>query len=250
MVFQSYRRDDVPAWIGRCLASVEAWADQQGYRYRFLGDELFDRLPTRYRQRTAHSKQLLADLGRLIVARELLEEGFQRAVWFDADVFVCAPARLVLPRAREFYLCREVWLELTGATVEISQRVNNCVCAFERGASFLPFYIDACQRLVDDTAGALSPLLVGTQFLTALDRALPLPKLENVALLGPQLLRELAAGGGPMWEAFTHELHAPIDAANLCASFRGRTLSAPGGGSFVVDDALFEAAIASLARRG
>ena len=88
----------------------------------------------------------------------------------------------------------------------------------------MPFYIDACQRLVRDTAGVISPLLVGTSFLTALDRFLPAPKLRDIALVSPHVLHDLARGGGPYLDAFQARFGSPIHAANLCASLRGKTL--------------------------
>lgn len=248
VVVQSYRRHDVPPWIARCLASVASWAGAHGHTYRFVGDEMFDLLPPRYRLRTSHHVQMLADLGRLLLARDLLAEGFDRAIWLDADLLVTAPDAFAIPTAQPFYLCREVWVELEGGVPRVSERVNNCACSFTAAATFLPFYIDACQQLVRDTAGALSPLLVGTTFLSALDRVLPLPKLRDVALVSPHMLLELAAGGGPCLEAYRERFASPIRAANLCASFRGLALRDAAGRPVVLDDACFDRALGALSQ--
>ncbi|MGE5203613.1 MAG: hypothetical protein ACM3O6_16265 [Acidobacteriota bacterium] len=251
VVVQSYRRENVPSWIGRSMASVESWARARGFDYRFVGDEIFDLVPGWYRERAGHAVQLLTDLGRLVLARNLLAEGYGRAVWIDADVFVFAPERLELPRERDFYLCREVWLEFTGRTIEISERVNNCVCAFERGNGFLEFYIAACEQLVRDTPAPASPLVVGTQFLTHLDRVLRLPRIGNVGLFGAYLVRDVARGGGFFLNAFRQYFRAPIYAANLCASFRNKTLPLPNDQPpFHLDDAVFERTLDALAAAG
>jgi len=251
VIVQSYRREDVPGWIGRSMASVESWARARGFDYRFVGDEIFDLVPSWYRERAGHSVLLLTDLGRLILARDLLAEGYRRAVWFDADVFIFVPERLELPRDRPFYLCREVWLEFTGAGVEISERVNNCVCAFERGNSFLRFYIDACQQLIRDWPTPASPLIVGTQFLTYLDRILRLPRIGNIGLFGPYLVRDVSRGGGPFVDAFRQHFRSPIYAVNLCASSRNKSIPlAQGQPPFLLDDIVFDRALDALAAAG
>ena len=98
IVIQSYRTHDVPPWLARCLASVRAWAEECGFTYRFLGDELFDPLPARLRLRAGHLPQMLADLGRLHAIATALAEGADRAVWAGADVVVFGA--LCLPDAR------------------------------------------------------------------------------------------------------------------------------------------------------
>jgi len=251
VVFQSARRDATPRWIERSMASVRSWAEANGHDYRFEGGRLFDVLPDWYREKSAGVMGPMADLGRLLLARELLSRGYKRAVWFDDDVMIFAPERLELPRERGFYLCREVWLEFTGPTVEVSERVTNCVCAFESNSSFLDFYIDACQQLLRDAALPLSPLTVGTQFLTHLDRVLRLPRIGSVGLFGAYLVRDVARGGGFFLNLFKQSFRAPIYAANLCASFRNKTLPLPNNQPpFLLDDAVFDRALDNLAAAG
>ena len=117
---------------------------------------------------------------------------------------------------------------------------------FDRSSTFLPFYIDACQQLVRDAAGALSPLLVGTQLLTSIDRVIKLPLIRDVGLLGPDLIHELATRPGPLLGAFLAQTGTPIHAANLCASLRGTTIRRSGQPSFVLDDELFAGAVEAL----
>ena len=35
VVLQSFRTHDVPPWLARCMASVQAWARQEGWGYEF-----------------------------------------------------------------------------------------------------------------------------------------------------------------------------------------------------------------------
>jgi hypothetical protein len=180
---------------------------------------------------------MLADLARLHAIEAALAEGFTRAVWVDADVFVFGP--LVLPADREHYLCREVWTEPGIA----DDRVNNCVCSFTAASTLLPFYRDACMQIIDATSGAIDPIALGTKFLTKLDQVVRLPIYEAIALTSPWALRELAETGA-FPDATRARHRVSIAAVNLCASFRGQTIR--GTPSFIVDDALYEAAIARL----
>ncbi len=237
IVIQSYRTHDVPAWLTRCLASVRGWAEGCGFSYRFIGDELFDPLPPRLRLRAGHLPQMLADLGRLHAISGALAEGVDRVVWVDADVLVFG--LLELPDDREHYLCREVWIEPGIA----ADRVNNCVCSFTAASPLLAFYRDSCMQIIDATSGALDALALGTRFLTGLDRLVPLPKYEAIGLTSPFVLRELAETGR-LPEVLRARHREPIAALNLCASFRGQTIR--GTPSIIVDDALYEAAMAKL----
>jgi len=250
VIIQSYRTERVPRWMTRCMDSVKRWTSAQGYDYRFVGDEIFALVPDWYRERTGHALPLQTDLARLILARDALKEGYRRAVWLDADVLVFAPKRLALPEERNFYFCREVWLDYVNNALEISDRVNNCACVFAAGNGFLDFYIDACLQLVRETKAPVSPLLIGTRFLTFLDRILTLPRLATVGLLGPYLVRDIGAGGGAFLDNYKRHFATPVYAANLCASFHNRSFPLPSGGAFTVDDAAYAAAIEALLAAG
>ena len=167
-------------------------------------------------------------------------EGADRAVWVAADVFVFGALRL--PDAREHYLCHEVWIEPGIA----EDRVNNCVCSFTAASSLLACYRDSCMQIIDAASGALDSLALGTRFLTGLDRLVTLPKYEAIGLTSPHVLRELADTGA-LPDLLRTRHREPIAALNLCASFRGKTIR--GTPSIVVDDALYESAMARLESR-
>jgi hypothetical protein len=69
VVYQSFRNDTVRGPIARCVATVEAWAGARGFAYRFLGDELFERVPDWFRARVGGNRLPMSDLARLKVAR-------------------------------------------------------------------------------------------------------------------------------------------------------------------------------------
>src|SRR5271155_4687165 len=96
VVFQSYRTQNVPKWIVGCMETARGWAGMRGFDYQFLDDRFFDRVPAEFRARTT-DKLILTDIARLLVTRELLEGGYERVVWIDADVAVFDPESWVLP---------------------------------------------------------------------------------------------------------------------------------------------------------
>ncbi len=221
VVYQSYRTTGVPAWLARCLASVQAWAARRGFQYRFLGDELFERAPK------LASKVAMTDVARLVVAQELLVD-HDRAVWIDADVVVLDPA-WELPEG-DFYLCHELWPVAEG----FEARVNNAVSIYSRDNVFLPFYLDACKVVI--AAGEPHKLALGTELLTRWHRVAPLPLLDNIGMFGPAILRDLAHGTDAILSAYLRAMAVPLVAANCCASLD-------------LSDAVYAAAIANYSSR-
>lgn len=222
IVFQSFRAHDVPGWLETCLGTVRDWAAARGHDYRFYDDSFFDFAPRWYRERVGHRILPVSDLARLRLARALLEEGWDRAVWVDADMLVFAPARFGIEAPAGYAFVREVWTSARGAgPVTCDERVNNSVSVFCRGNPMLEFYIHACERAA--TGRELSDWHVGTAFLTVLHRAIGLPLLGGVGIVSPQVLRELVRGGSRVSAAYMQAVGEPLGAVNLCGSFAGRT---------------------------
>jgi hypothetical protein len=220
-VYQSYRTSDVPAWIERCLSTVQRWAAAQGFDYRFIDDRLFDYAPQWYRRKVADNILLVSDLARLVVAKELLHEGYQRAIWLDADVVVFAPQRFSIGVTDGYALCREVWVEQTPqGQLTGSHRVNNAAAVFVEPNDFLDFYIHASKQIVH-CAKQLDKLAVGTRFLTALWQLVPFRLIDQVGLFSPVMMRALAGGQvAATLGLYRQATGSSIYAANLCASFR------------------------------
>jgi hypothetical protein len=243
VVLQSHRREGLPPWVERCIESARLWAARSGYAYERLDDAFFAPVPAWYRERVGGEAVRMSDLARLLQARRLLAH-HERVVWVDADVMVFDPERFTVEAPQGYAFCREAWLSLSATgdgRVLCSQRVNNAVSVFARGNPFLDFYVHACESIVRRASGPVGKLDVGTQFLTHLHQAMPLPLLGSVALLSPPVLRDLAAGGGPLLHLYRDRFGGPARAINLCASLRGQEV-----GGVRLDDALFEAAIERL----
>ena len=242
IVYQSYRTTDVPPWVQTCLSSARGWSESRGFDYRFLDDRFFEYCPAWYRDKVGRHLLLLSDLARLVAARELHRECYDRAIWIDADVLVFAPAAFAVETAGEsFVFTSELWVNRQQGRFVGWEQVNNAVCAFDRGCPFLDFYIDACERIVRRAIGTLDRLGVGTKFLTELAKLMPMPVIRNVGSFNPILMEHLVRGNLESLRAYRKSYANPIAAANLCGSFRNATVQ-----GVLMSDAVYESAIEKL----
>jgi hypothetical protein len=222
LVFQSYRTFDVPAVLERSMRSVRDWASARGPDYAFHDDTFFDAVPAWYRDRVPTNKLVLANLARLVVAKRALEDGYDRAIWIDADIVVFAPDLLEVTTKDGFTFCRETFVERRGGPLRAGFRVNNAVCAFDRGNRFLEFAIWAHETLVRDRPDRVYHFGTSTVLLTQLYVATPFPLVQNVGLFTPAMVRELAGtGDGPAVQELKLRHGHPIYAANLTHSMAG-----------------------------
>ncbi len=223
IIYQSYRKDDVPEWISQCMASVRQWADASGFDYAFVGDELFDCAPRWYREKVQDQVHLVSDLARLVMAKKLLFEGYEKAVWVDADVLVFGPEKFSLPLQEEYALCREVWLHLVSeSSMGFTAKVNNAVALFSRDSEFLDFYLYACREIVKNNT-LLPNNAVGTELLTSLNAHLPLAKINNVGMFNPIVNRAVDLQDEKVLAFYMQQCGNELSAANLCASFINRS---------------------------
>jgi hypothetical protein len=223
VVCQSYRVEDVPGSIRRCLETVSDWVARRGFDYRFEGDEFFDRVPGWYRDKVDQSKLPMSDLARLLWARALLGQGAQRVIWIDADVVVFDPDNFTIPNGLDYAFCREVWLRRGGRDKLLAtEGVHNAVCVFAAGNAFLDFYIHACEEIVRGADGPVLSHQVGPDFLGRLADVIGGHLLTNVGLFSPIVTADIAKGGGRAATAQRRAFGHPVHAANLCASFLNR----------------------------
>ena len=218
LVFQSRSPCRQPAWIEICLRSVREWAACCSHEYRCFGDEIFDRLPKGFRHKTAGRLSTQTDLGRLLLARELLEE-VERVIWLDADVLVFAPEGLCCDTSDAYAFGREIWVqEDPGGGLRAYRNVHNAVCVFERHNPFLDFYIHTAERLVTLNNGGFPPQFIGPKFLTAQHNIMQLPLIETLGMASPLVLHNLVKGGGEALALQRAKQPQPLAAVNLCAS--------------------------------
>lgn len=243
VVYQSFRTVDVPPWITRCMQTVQRWAESQGFDYRFIDDALFAYAPEWYREKVSHDILLVSDLARLVLARDLLREGYGRTIWVDADVVVFDSQRFTIDVSDAFAFCRELWFfPAANGQMKCQMRVNNAVTVFVEPTEFLDFYIRACELIVRH-GQQLTKLSVGTRFLTAMHHVMPFRLIHQVGLFSPALMAQLARGMQPVLELFQRVGGSPIYAANLCGSFRNTTFH-----GVLMDDSVYDSVVDNLLR--
>jgi hypothetical protein len=248
ILIQSYAPGPQPAWQQRCVDTVRDWARRAGWEYRYVDDRLLEVVPPWYRERCAGRKLPVTDLGRLLLLREALAEpDCVEALWIDADVLVFAPG--LEPRCAEgFAFAREVWMWRDGrGEVSVVHRVNNSLVYMRRGTPVLDSYIGLCERIIRETpADRLTHDAASTQPLSRMAKVAALPLVPGAAILGPQLLAELAAGSSDLARRYAGFLTEPMVCANLCASLVGRNIWGT-----TLDEPTMERAVAALlASRG
>ncbi len=219
VVCQSYRSENVPPWMKTCLESVQGWAALKGWDYRFEGDEFLGRVPGWYRENAGGRLPVISDLARLLFIRDLLDEGYARVIWLDADLLVFDPAGLDVEVAEEFAFGRENWVQADGkGGLRLYRNVHNAISVFAKGNSFLDFYIYACRSVVGRLRGGGPNQVVGPKLLTSLHNTLGFSLIESVGAFSPLVLGDIATGGGPALDLLKGEQKETLRAANLCAS--------------------------------
>lgn len=247
-VIQTYKTQDQPLWVSKCLASAKAWADSNAWDYLFRGNEIFDLVPPDLREKYAEQIPLQIDIARLIWARDVLRDdpSLERVVWLDADIFVFDADAVFLDDTVDFAVGRQVWVQpAAGGTLKTYKQVHNAILAFQQSTPVLDFLIQAVLNLAERHDGPATPQLLGPKLLTALHNIVGFSVIDSVGMASPLVLADLAAGNGPALKRLTSGSPHPIGAVNLCTSYRGQTVD-----GVVCDDELFEAAIKKLASSG
>ena len=242
LIIQSHRIPLPFDWLGRCMDSVRQWCDLNACEYRFFDDSLFDFLSEEIRAKYAGRQVVLTDLARLKAIRAMLDEGYDRVVWLDADMLVFRPQELLLPTADQlpegYMLGREVWVQAktgspgTGSLGKKSPRkllvhkkVHNAFLLFDRQNSFLGFYLEHAERMLMTAQPTVPAQFIGPKLLTALHNIVQCPVMESVGMLSPEVIEDLLSQGQMSQGQKTCALNlmlkrsaAPLVAANLCGS--------------------------------
>lgn len=224
VVYQSFRTTKVPGWIDMCMNTVKNWAAINRYDYRFFDDELFDKVPPWYLQRVNRQIHLVSDLARLYLAQDLHNEGYDIAIWIDADVLVFSPEKIWLPLDSAYTFSKEVYVDYDQKqNIRAFKRVNNAVMLMTKDNHFLPFYIDAAERIIKNNR-KIRRTAIGTDFLTQLNKALPLNHIACIGLFSPLVMKDLQKGFGASLDLFCNVFNSPIGAANLCFTFNNEDI--------------------------
>jgi hypothetical protein len=249
LVLQSYRQHDVPEWIRLCLDSIEAWTKSCRFDYEFLDDRFFDYAPGWFREKCGVEHFYpVTDIARLHALRERLRRGYDRVIWFDADVLIFTPSALQINPGWGYAFCHEVMLSVgPERIVPSAPSLNNAVMVFEKGNPMLDFYLFAAEQIVRHLDIArFSRTMIGPEFLRGLERAMPINFVVNVGQFTPPLLAAFASGDPGLPAIYRRAFGYPIAAANLCHFVRREAQNAERAAL----DALFLAAARRLLQSG
>ena len=224
IVIQTFRNHTVPAWIRRCLNSVQEWARLHKHDYSLAGDEFYDLCGQEYLARGNKNPQAITNLARLVATRQLLDSSYQRVIWMDADMFVFDPANLVFDFPAEdlttgYAFGREVWLDRNsaGAVHVTSPAAHNAATFFTRGAVDLDMLITLI-RHIDAKRQIVSNYQVGVRLLRGLQYSLMFPTLSHLGVFSPILLRALAERDEKVLMSYSQAYRYRACAGNLCFS--------------------------------
>jgi hypothetical protein len=221
VVYQSFRTENVPPWIDACLATVRAWTEHQGFLYRFIDDKFFELVPPELRSRASEHKCLLTDFARLVAARELLAEGYDRVIWVDADLVVFDPEKFIIDIISGHAFCREVWHDFTlFGRPYFKLTVNNSVSVFCRDQQLIDLYLESATAILSGNQ-PLAAVSIGTEWLHQRQAIVPSPLLTNVGILGPEMMYRYLHEDARFLRPYLRYQTSPVYAANLCNSKLG-----------------------------
>ncbi|WP_455221807.1 hypothetical protein [Kaarinaea lacus] len=222
LVIQSHRSPLPYSWLDLCLESVRCWCELNRFVYRFLGDDLYDFLPEKAREKVVHQKVIASDLARLRVIQDALSKGYETVVWLDADFLIFDPVKFILPD-ESYAVGREVWVQHDKqCKLKVYKKVHNAFLMFRSGNSFLEFYMETAERLLRQNQGGMPPQFIGPKLLTALHNITQLPVMESAGMLSPLVVKDVVAGRGEALQLFVGHSTQPVSGANLCISSRAR----------------------------
>jgi hypothetical protein len=224
IVIQTFRNNNIPTWIQRCLDSVRKWAQLHGYNYSLAGDEFYELCGPEFLARGNKNPRAITNLARLVATRNHLDAGYQRVIWMDADVFVFNPAKLVFDFSADslstgYAFGREVSIYRnaagilqTGAPVS-----HNAATFFTPGAVDLDILITLI-RHIDAKRQIVSNYQIGVNLLRGLQYSLMFPTFSHVGVFFPVLVRALAERDERVLRCYGKVYRYEAYAANLCLS--------------------------------
>jgi hypothetical protein len=216
LVVQSFRRTDVPDWIERCLDSVRRWTQSRGFDYAFYGDEFYDLCGSDYLARVGGNPRSITNLARLEITRIKLAEGYDQVIWFDADVFVFDPDRLVVRTDAGYAFSREAWVTkgADGRAHLAYTSLHNAAFIFTRRQTDLELFIRIIRHIVL-TRSISSNYQVGVRLISGLAYSLDIPVITCVGMFSPDVIDAIADGRRRFMRAVALFHGHKMQAANL-----------------------------------
>ena len=231
ILFQSAPADP-PLWLRRCLNATRDWAAREGFSYLRIGDEILELIPPWFREKVGLRWPILCDLGRLILAEQLLAEGASAVLWLDADCYPFASESLgrqvralLEPDHPPHCFALELWVQPApkdSRRLKLYRNACNALSFFRAGDPLLPFYRHCAERTIRLIEGPIAPQLIGPKLLSALRGPAQLPLTPAVGSASPLIVASLAAGNGAALDRLQTALEqrgGQCAALNLCGSY-------------------------------
>ena len=201
--------------VQECMGSVKDWAHANSYDYHFINDEFFDVLPRSTQGLSSRLFLARTDYARLLWAEKLLTE-YDCFIWMDADILVLTPEHQMCVDKVRASFARELWIRKEKSALTAYPAINNSVLMFRKESILLQLYLEQLDWMLRAGEGKLKRCSMGTDFLTALGRAVHLPLVPGTCTISPAMYdpttrREALA---------IHARYSSCDMifANLCSS--------------------------------
>lgn len=204
------------------MAGVKQWAENNGFEYTCFGDEVFDVLPTWYRQKLEGRGPILADLARLIHARMALQNGYEAVIWCDSDTLVIDPDWQPTTPSHSIF-GQELWLQHDKAgRLEIRKQPHNAYFMFTSSSPVLDFLIHTVESIIHRADPAhIAPQMVGPKLLKALNTFAEFDLEPAAGAMSPLLSESLLRDQSDMTSYFKAAQQTAPKLMNLCASVVG-----------------------------
>jgi hypothetical protein len=148
-----------------------------------------------------------------------LDEGYDCAIWVDADVLVFSSNELTIPANTGSVFASELFMPAGDRRPDrIDKGISNAFMVFTKDDSALNIYLDACLRHLKHSqqTTVLSRTALGPGLLKELALTESFRTLDSIGLFTLPLMRDIAKGGGPGLRAYLRRSAAMPKAANLC----------------------------------
>lgn len=195
---------------------MQRWANTRGYDYRLTDDSVFALCGPEYLAQVGDNKRSITNLCRLELIKLAFAEGYDRAIWMDADVLVFAPERLDFAPTERISFPRETWIMPWDDRWVARLSLNNCVVLCPSQDTDLDLIIHATRQRA--RYAVTDNLQVGGRLLRGLYEFMFFPLLANVGMFSNHTVMALASGHAEVLHHQAVRHGTPVFAANLCAS--------------------------------
>ena len=211
--------DARPDWVGRCMTSVADWSRRQGYKYNYIGDDIFDLVTSESRDKLQHRRPILADLARLRWIESELAACGGLVVWIDADTLVVNPGWCV-PNSAHTFFGEECWVQPTAdGAWRAYHSPHNAFMGFTPASPVLGFLAYLSESIIERANAAhIAPQMIGPKLLKALNNLAHFTLVPEAGAVSPELLEEWVGEPGPVTICYEQAARAPLALVNLCSS--------------------------------